>query len=211
MSLEIVTLTLGPVETNAYLIADSETNVAIVIDPAWDGEKILDAANQKGWRISNIWLTHAHFDHLGGAAAVADGSNPPPPVALHPEDYWLWREQGGARMFGMDIDPGPEPSIDLEDGQELFLGDYSFKVLYAPGHTPGHVMFYCETENVLFSGDVIFQNSIGRTDLPHGDTQTLLNSIRDQVSVLPDETKIFSGHGSQTLVGIEKIQNPFLS
>ncbi|MBT3241062.1 MAG: MBL fold metallo-hydrolase [Chloroflexi bacterium] len=211
MSLEIVTLTLGPVETNAYLIADSETNVAIVIDPAWDGEKILDAANQKGWRISNIWLTHAHFDHLGGAAAVADGSNPPPPVALHPEDYWLWREQGGARMFGMDIDPGPEPSIDLEDGQELFLGDYSFKVLYAPGHTPGHVMFYCETENVLFSGDVIFQNSIGRTDLPHGDTQTLLNSIRDQVLVLPDETKIFSGHGSQTLVGIEKIQNPFLS
>ena len=211
MSLEIVTLTLGPVETNAYLIADSETNVAIVIDPAWDGEKILDAANQKGWRISNIRLTHAHFDHLGGAAAVADGSNPPPPVALHPEDYWLWREQGGARMFGMDIDPGPEPSIDLEDGQELFLGDYSFKVLYAPGHTPGHVMFYCETENVLFSGDVIFQNSIGRTDLPHGDTQTLLNSIRDQVLVLPDETKIFSGHGSQTLVGIEKIQNPFLS
>ena len=211
MSLEIVTLTLGPVETNAYLIADSETNVAIVIDPAWDGEKILDAANQKGWRISNIWLTHAHFDHLGGAAAVADGSNPPPPVALHPEDYWLWREQGGARMFGMDIDPGPERSIDLEDGQELFLGDYSFKVLYAPGHTPGHVMFYCETENVLFSGDVIFQNSIGRTDLPHGDTQTLLNSIRDQVLVLPDETKIFSGHGSQTLVGIEKIQNPFLS
>ncbi len=211
MSLEILTLTLGPVETNAYLIADSETKVAIVIDPAWDGEKILEAANQKGWRISNIWLTHAHFDHLGGAAVVADGSNPPPPVALHPEDYWLWREQGGARLFGMDIDPGPEPSVDLMDGQELFLGAYKFKVLFAPGHTPGHVMFYCETENLLFSGDVIFQNSIGRTDLPRGDTQTLLNSIRDQVLVLPDETIIYSGHGPQSSIGAEKKYNPFLS
>lgn len=211
MSLEIMTSVLGPVATNSYLIGDTESNEAVVVDPAWDGEKIVEAAIERGWKIGSIWLTHAHFDHLGGAGAVVSNINPPPPVALHPEDMWLWKEQGGARMFGMEIDPGPEPSINLEEDQKLTIGEYSFKVLHAPGHTPGHVMFYCEAEGILFGGDVIFQNSIGRTDLPRGDTQTLLNSIRDQVLVLPDETRILSGHGPETTVGIERIYNPFLS
>ena len=211
MTLEILTMTLGPAVTNAYLLADSESKIAVAIDPAWDGELIVKEAEERGWRIANIWLTHAHFDHLGGAAAVADGSNPPPPVALHAEDYWLWREQGGARLFGFDIDPGPEPTVDLEDGQVLHLGAYQFEVRFAPGHTPGHVMFYCKQENILFSGDVIFERTIGRTDLPRGDFDTLINSIKTKVLSLPDETRILSGHGPETSVGSEKLHNMFLT
>jgi glyoxylase-like metal-dependent hydrolase (beta-lactamase superfamily II) len=122
MPLEYVSLTLGPVETNAYLVANSATGEAAVIDPAWDGQFIVEQARARQWRIANIWLTHAHFDHFGGAGAVADALNPPPPVALHPRDYPLWRAGGGGREFGFDFDPGPEPTVDFEHGQKLYLG-----------------------------------------------------------------------------------------
>ena len=208
--LQILKMTLGPAATNAYLVSDAESGQSAVIDPSWDGHLILDAANQRGWRISTIWLTHAHWDHIGGAAAVADGSNPPPPVALHPEDYTLWRAGGGATLWGMDLDPGPEPTIDLAHGQSFFLGHIEFQVRFAPGHTPGHVMFYVPSEAVLFCGDVIFQGSIGRTDLPRADHATLMNSIAEQVLTLPDETRLLPGHGPDSTVGDERQFNPFL-
>lgn len=208
--LSIVQFTLGPVQTNTYLIADPETGEAVVIDPAERGDLIVSEAETHGWRIGNIWLTHAHFDHLAGAASVADRCAPPPPVALHPADYPLWRIQGGAPLFGMHIDPGPEPTIDLWHGQILHLGGNQFEVRHAPGHTQGHVMFYCPSENVLFCGDVIFDGSIGRTDLPGGDFGTLIASIESQVLTLPDETRLLSGHGPETTVGAERKFNPFL-
>jgi hydroxyacylglutathione hydrolase len=209
--LSIVTLILGPVQTNAYLIADDVSLAAAVIDPAAEGDLILEEAARRGWRITNIWLTHAHFDHLTGSAAVADGVNPPPPVALHPDDYWLWRNQGGAPFFGLRIDPGPEPTIDLEHGQILRLGEIELEVRHTPGHTPGHVVFYCAAEKVVFCGDVIFQGSIGRTDLPGGDYQTLMDSIQTQILTLPDHTRLLSGHGPETTLGRERLSNPFLS
>jgi hydroxyacylglutathione hydrolase len=208
--LEIVRLTLGPVATNAYLVADPVSKDAAVIDPAWDGDRIVAEANKRGWRIMNIWLTHAHFDHIGGSAAVADSCHPAPPVALHPQDAVLWRMQGGAALFGYHIDPGPEPTVDLFHGQILRLGNYRLEVRHAPGHTPGHVVFCCFEEQVVFCGDVIFQGSIGRTDLPGGDYDTLLNSIRGQILTLTDETRLLSGHGPETTVGREKDWNPFL-
>ncbi len=210
MALEIVQLTLGPAQTNTYLVAPPGANEAVSIDPAWDGHRILEAAREHAWRITTIWLTHAHFDHLGGAAAVADGSDPPPPVALHPDDYWLWRENGGAGLYGLDIDPGPEPTIDLAPGQILHIGEVEFEVRFAPGHTPGHVMFYAATESLMFCGDVIFQMSVGRTDLLRGDHATLLESIRREVLSLPDETRLLPGHGPETTVGQEREFNPFL-
>jgi glyoxylase-like metal-dependent hydrolase (beta-lactamase superfamily II) len=208
--LEIVSFTLGPALTNAYLIADRDSSEAAVIDPAWDGHLILAEALRRNWRIGHIWLTHAHFDHLGGAAALAQGLSPPPLVALHPDDQGLWRIGGGAKLFGFNIDPGPEPTIALDHKQILTLGKVKFEVRFAPGHTPGHVMFYCSEEGILFCGDVIFQFSIGRTDLPGGDYQTLIDSINREVLTLPDETRLLSGHGEVTTVGNERLYNPFL-
>lgn len=209
--LEIVSFTLGPVSTNAYLVADSSTHEAAVIDPAWDGEVILQAASSRGWRIAHLWYTHAHFDHIGGAAAIADALNPLPLVALHPNDHVLWRAAGGGPLFGFQIDPGPEPTIDLTQGQILRLGEVEFEVRFTPGHTLGHCIFYVPTATVCFCGDLIFQNGVGRTDLPGGDWAALENSIRTQVLTLPDETRLLSGHGPETTVGAERKSNPFLA
>jgi len=210
MSLEIVAFTLGPVQTNAYLVADPQTKEAAVIDPSWDGHLILAEAQKRGWRIGHLWYTHAHFDHIGGAAAIADALNPLPLVALHPADHVLWRAGGGGRMFGLPIDPGPEPSIDFVHGQTLRLGSNIFEVRYTPGHTPGHVIFYCAAENVCFCGDLIFAHSVGRTDLPGGSWDTLVQSIREQIYSLPESTRLLSGHGPETTVGEEKVSNPFV-
>ncbi|MEX1143297.1 MAG: MBL fold metallo-hydrolase [Anaerolineales bacterium] len=210
MPLEIVQLTLGPAQTNAYLVAPAGAREAVAIDPSWDGHLILEAVALRGWRITSIWLTHAHFDHFGGAAAVADGSSPPPQVALHPQDYWLWRENGGATAYGLTFDPGPEPTIDLTAGQRMHVGEVEFEVRHAPGHTPGHVMFYAASDKLMFCGDVIFQMSIGRTDLPGGDHRQLIESIQREVLSLPGETRLLPGHGPETTVGQEREFNPFL-
>lgn len=209
--IEVITLVLGPVETNAYLVADTQSGEAVVIDPAWDGEVIAAEARRRDWRISGIWLTHAHFDHLAGALGISQQVQPSPPVALHPADLPLWEAQGGAPFFGMHINPGPRPSISLAHGQTLHVGGYAFEVRHAPGHTPGHVVFYCAAESLVFCGDVIFMSSIGRTDLPGGSYKTLLHSIQTQILTLPDETRLLSGHGPETTVGQERLDNPFLS
>jgi len=229
--LEIVTFTLGPAMTNAYLVADSETKEAAVLDPAWDGHLILAEAQKRGWRIAHLWYTHAHFDHIGGAAAIADALNPLPLVALHPADHVLWRAEGGAALFGFKIDPGPEPTIDLYQGQILKLGNIEFEVRHTPGHTPGLCIFYVadirsersdptgersaalsssKGRSVCFCGDLIFRDSVGRTDLPGGDWEALLHSIHTQVFTLPDSTRLLSGHGPETTVGEEKNYNPYL-
>lgn len=231
--LEIVSFTLGPAQTNAYLVADSETKEAAVIDPSWDGHVILGAAQKRGWRIGHLWYTHAHFDHIGGAAAIADALNPLPLVALHPNDHVLWRAGGGGASFGFDIDPGPEPTIDFVHGMKLKLGSVDFEIRFTPGHTPGHCILYVSSpaasalrlrasqqtfspplsaeQGVCFCGDLIFAGSVGRTDLPGGDWDALEKSIREQVFTLPDDTRLLSGHGPETIVGEEKRNNPFVN
>jgi len=196
--------------TNAYLVADTVTNEAAVIDPAWDGHLIRAEAEKRGWDIKHVWVTHAHFDHMGGTGAVVDGLETSPIVALHPDDLPLWQAKGGAPLFGVHFDSPKEPNLKLEHGQKLQLGGHTVEVRHAPGHTLGHVIFYFENDGLLFSGDVIFQGSVGRTDLPGGSWETLLTSIQQQVLTLPDETRVFSGHGPETLVGVERRGNPFL-
>lgn len=210
MPLEIVSFTQGPAQTNAYLIGDPVAKVAAVIDPSWDGAEILAAAAERGWRIAHMWYTHAHFDHIGGAGAIADALNPLPLVALHPADHDLWKVGGNGAKYGFTIDPGPEPTIDLFDGQTLLLGDNQLTVYHTPGHTPGHVIFVCAGQNVCFCGDLIFAGSVGRTDLSGGSHDTLIDSIDRAILTLPDETRLLSGHGRPTTVGIERVNNPFL-
>ena len=224
--LEIVSFILGPAQTNAYLVADSETKEAAVIDPAWDGHVILAEAQKRGWRIGHLWYTHAHFDHIGGAGAIADALNPLPLVALHPNDHVLWRAGGGGAIFGFDIDPGPEPTIDFYDGQILRLGSVEFEVRFTPGHTPGHCILCVadiraersdpepdegeRSRSVCFCGDLIFAGSVGRTDLPGGNWDQLVKSIQTQVFSMPDGTRLLSGHGPETTVQEEKRNNPFV-
>jgi glyoxylase-like metal-dependent hydrolase (beta-lactamase superfamily II) len=208
--LEIVSFVLGPVQTNAYLVVDSETKEAAVIDPAWDGDLVLKVAQERGWRIGHLWYTHAHFDHIGGAAAIADALNPLPLVALHPDDHVLWRAGGGGSIFGYAIDPGPEPTIDFAQGMKLKLGSNEFEVRYTPGHTKGHCVLYVPEEKICFCGDLIFKGGVGRTDLPGGNWATLENSIRTQIFTMPAETRLLSGHGPETTVGYEKAHNPFV-
>jgi glyoxylase-like metal-dependent hydrolase (beta-lactamase superfamily II) len=208
--LEIVTLPLGPVQTNCYLAADFETKEAAVIDPAWDGHLILSEAEKRGWRIGQAWCTHAHFDHIGGLADLARGLDPAPVIALHPSDRLLYDAQGGAAIFGFSLPPGPAPGLKLSHGISLQLGGYSFEVRHAPGHTPGLCVFYCAGAGVCFCGDLIFQQSVGRTDLPGGNWEQLLESIRTQIFTLPDETRLLSGHGMETTVGEEKMFNPWV-
>ena len=209
--LEIVTFVLGPAMTNAYLIGVESENAAVAIDPAWDGDLILAEAKQRGWHISQIWLTHAHFDHFGGAAAIAKAHEPPIPIALHTADLALWRMQGGAIFFGVqDFDPGPEPSLALQHGMQLEFGGYQFEVRETPGHTLGHVAFLERSLGVMFCGDLIFNGSVGRTDLPGGDMATLLRSIQEEVLTLPDDTRLLSGHGPETTVGEERRSNPYV-
>ena len=208
--INIKTMQLGPVMTNTYLVADQDTREAAVIDPAWDGHLILEEAEKEGWLIKHIWVTHAHFDHFGGAGAVVDGLLDLPIVALHPKDRMLWRAKGGAPLFGVRFESSTKPNLELAHEQLLKLGGNTVEVRHAPGHTQGHVMFYFTEAGVLFSGDVIFQGSVGRTDLPGGSWDTLLNSIQTQVLTLPDEVRILSGHGPETTVGQERQSNFFL-
>ncbi len=207
--MKITSLTLGPVQTNTYIVSDTKTNEAIVVDPAWDGAEIAKVALEAGWQIKEIWLTHAHFDHIGGIADLVASLPEPPTVYLHPDDYNLWKSGGGAARFGFKINPGPEPGL-LMHGQILQVGNFTFEVHHTPGHRPGHCVFYCANAGILFSGDLIFYRSVGRTDLPGGNWATLEKSIREQIYTLPDETRIFSGHGEETSVGEEKRENSFV-
>jgi hydroxyacylglutathione hydrolase len=209
--LSIVPMVLGPVQTNTYLVADTESRVAAVIDPAWDGAAIVREAERREWRITDIWLTHAHFDHFAGVGGVAQKLDPAPRIALHPLDRPLWQQSGGTAWFGLPtFDSGPAPTFELEDGMQLALGAHAFEVRHSPGHSPGHVMFYCAGQACLFSGDLLFAGGVGRTDLPGGDWETLLTSIRERVFSLPDEVQVHPGHGPSTTVGRERRTNPFL-
>jgi glyoxylase-like metal-dependent hydrolase (beta-lactamase superfamily II) len=209
--LEVIVFEVGPVLSNTYLIGDIASKRAVVIDPGDEGERIAKAAENRGWKISYIWLTHAHFDHFGGAAQLADAVDHTVEVALHPEDQSLWRAMGGAPFFGMsEFDPGPEPTISIHEGMQLHLGNHIIEVRHTPGHSPGHVVFVLEEQKMVFCGDLIFSMGVGRTDLPGGSWNQLLTSIQDHILTLSDEFHLFPGHGPPTTVGQERNSNPFL-
>ncbi len=213
MTLAIEAMTLGPLPNNVYLLGDNDSGNAVVIDPSFESQIVLARAQQLGWRLTQVWLTHGHFDHIAGTQEITCAFDPPLPVGLHMADLPWYVQEGGASKFGMSILKPPTPVIYFEHGMVLTLGEDGSPVVsvrYAPGHSAGHVMFYCRDLGVLFCGDVIFRAGIGRTDLVGGDLQTLLTSIREQVLSLPDETRLLPGHGPESTVGYERRYNPFL-
>ena len=205
---QIHLLTLGPLQTNCYLVA-GDGRRATVIDPAWNGEEIADAAASEGYEIGRILLTHAHFDHVGGLAALKKATGAP--VYIHQDAVPMLRDApAAASAFGLSLEQPPEPDELLEAGQIVTVGDLRFHVLFTPGHAPGHVSFYLPEDEAVFDGDVLFRQGIGRTDFPDSDHETLLRAIRRELLVLPDETRVFPGHGPPTTIGYERERNPFL-
>ncbi len=204
----ISSLPVGVIQTNCYIVGCPETKKGAIIDPGGDPQKILAEVGRQGLLIEYVLNTHAHFDHTyaNGPIVRATGAT----LALHPQDLPLLNASGGAAMFGLRADPSPPPDLELHDGDELDVGTLRLRVLHAPGHTPGHVCFYEKAHGVLFDGDVLFNRSIGRTDLPGGNFQQMMDSIQRVLFALPDDTVVYSGHGPATSIGEEKRFNPWL-
>lgn len=207
--LEIQMLPLGPLQTNCYLAACTETEEAAVVDPAWDGEAIAAAAADEGWTITHILLTHAHFDHVGGLSELKEATGAP--IFIHPDAVEMLRNAPqAASMWGLQVPEPPAADEMVAAGQTIAVGELSLHVLLTPGHAPGHVSFYLPEHDALFDGDVLFQQGIGRTDFPQSDHATLMRSIREELLTLPDHTRVFPGHGNPTTIGDERRRNPFL-
>lgn len=199
---------VGLAQSNCYVVACEETKQAVVIDPGWSADEILASVEELGVTVKQILLTHAHFDHWGALADVVDATKAP--VAMHPLDLPLLHDGGGARFFNIEVRPVADPDISLEVGQMIEVGTLRFETRFTPGHSPGHVVFYIAEEKAVFVGDVLFQSGIGRTDLPGGDFDTLISSIRTHLLTMPDDVVVYSGHGPTTTIGNERQYNPFL-
>jgi glyoxylase-like metal-dependent hydrolase (beta-lactamase superfamily II) len=204
----IRTLPLGPLQTNCYLIGCPETLVGAVIDPGWDAKTILHEAEAAGLTIKYVLNTHAHWDHVAANADLLQATGAE--LAVHPQDLPLLRAKGGADFWGIPVKPSPEPDLELADGQSISVGTLELQVLFTPGHTPGHVSFYEANAGVVFDGDVLFKQGIGRTDLPGGSFPALVHSIKDVLMKLPPETVVYSGHGPATTIGEERWSNPWI-
>jgi len=202
-------ITVGAFAENSYVIGCPASGRGVLVDPGGEVPTLLQMAEQSGLQIEAVWLTHAHLDHVLGLhdAVQATGA----PIWLHPDDALLYEaapQQGQA--FGFPIDPLPPVDHDFVPGSALQLGELTVEVLYVPGHAPGHVAFWFPEARKVVAGDVLFAGSIGRTDLPGGDYQTLMRSIREVIVPLGDDVEVYAGHGPATTVGEERRTNPFL-
>jgi hydroxyacylglutathione hydrolase len=206
--LEVVSLPNGQFAENCYLVADRRTREAAIIDPGEEPALFLAELDNRAWTLRAIWLTHAHIDHIIGVGAVHAKTGAP--IYLHPLDRPLYDAlpQYGT-WIGMNLDPPPSPEHELGLEQVLRVGRFQFAVRFTPGHSPGSVSFL--GEGMIFGGDVLFNGSVGRTDLPGGDSATLMATIQSQFLSLPDSTVVHSGHGPDTTIGIERLTNPFLT
>lgn len=207
--IDIRSFTEGSFAENGYLAVCDEEGTAVVVDPGAGAGSLLRTVEEEGLEVVAILLTHAHLDHVEGVAEVKAATGAP--IFLHPEarpQYESLPRQ--AERFGMPLAEPPGPDRVVEAGDRLAFGDWAFQVRYVPGHAPGHVLFWEEERGVAFTGDVVFRGSIGRTDLPGGDFQLLMASIREEVLTLPGETRLYTGHGPVTTVGDERTGNPFL-
>jgi glyoxylase-like metal-dependent hydrolase (beta-lactamase superfamily II) len=207
--IEIRRFSLGPLQTNCYMVGCDLTRQAAIIDPSWNGLGIAAAADEDGWDISHILLTHSHFDHVGGLADLKEATSAP--VYIHAEAVSMLQQANVmASLFGMTIKAPSAPDELLVPGQVIEVGELRLKTLFTPGHAPGHVSFYLPEYHVVFDGDVLFRECIGRLDFPDSDYDTLIHSIESELMSLPDETRVFSGDGPETTIGYERRNNPFL-
>jgi len=210
MALRIQTFVSGPLQTNVYLLEDTQKQQAIIIDPSFINPQAQEAAEKmvtSGVKLTAIWLTHAHLDHWHGSGFWQRTYDLP--VYLHRDDQ-IWTEDPNEQAMWLNF---PEPDVAtvdhwMEENQVLSVGDYQFQVIHTPGHSPGSVSFYCASENLVIDGDVLFAGSVGRTDLPECDPAALRVSLR-KLMALPPETQVLPGHGPSITIKEEAENNPF--
>jgi len=202
--------TVGPVMENCFIFRRDGSDRALIVDPGEEAPKLLGAIEELGVTIEGILLTHTHFDHVGAVAPVAKATG---------AEVWVPELEKPVLADIMSFVPWPgfgpfesyEAEHTLNGGERLELAGFEIDVIFTPGHSPGHVTFSIADEQVVFSGDVLFQGSVGRTDLPGGDWPTLLESIRGLIDALPGETTVYPGHMGVTTLGTERATNPFLA
>lgn len=208
MALQLETYTVGPLQENCTLLHDGKQ--AILVDPGDEAERLLKILKDKSLTLQTIWLTHAHFDHTGAIAEIQEAISDIP-VYLHPNDnVLLVNGHLAAARWEIPFKQPTTTTLPLEDNQILRFAGVDVRCLFTPGHAPGHIAFYIPNLKAVIAGDALFRGSIGRTDLPMGNHQQLLDSIRSRLFALPDETVVYPGHGPTTTIGFEKRTNPFL-
>lgn len=206
--IQVRRLTVGPVAANCYLARAPGSSTAVVVDPGAEAERILSAVGSWDAEVEAILLTHGHMDHVGAVSEVVERTGAP--VHLHPADRELYEGAAEhAAAFGLRVPSPPPPDRELADGQTLQAAGLTWEVRHAPGHSPGGVVLLAGGD--AFVGDCVFRGSVGRVDLPGGDAETLLASIREQILTLPDAATLWPGHGPETTVEREAGSNPFLT
>lgn len=205
------TLPVGLLQCNCTVLGDEAAREAIVVDPG-DGSdlaRLQEVLDRHGLRVKAIVITHAHIDHIGGAAKLKQSTGAP--VYMNARDHDLYqRLDVQAAWLNMRVPEKTVIDAEARDGETLQLGEAELHLIHTPGHTQGSVCLYCPSEQLLLAGDTLFRDSIGRTDLPGGDGRMILRSIHTRLLTLPEETEVICGHGPETSIGREKEQNPFL-
>jgi hydroxyacylglutathione hydrolase len=217
----IETFVLTPLQQNTRIVVCEKTGNAICIDPGEESAEVVDFINRNNFKLQAIALTHAHFDHIGGVSALHK-SFPQAEILLHKDDEDLYYNLPNQPLFmglephqlkalGLDYEIPPRVTRNWQDAEIYTVGNLRFKVLHCPGHTRGHIVLAEETERKVFSGDCLFAGSIGRTDLPGGNFDELINSINNKILTLGEDFTVYTGHGAETTIGNEKANNPFLT
>ena len=212
MSLTIQSFTFNPYQENSFVVSD-DTGAAVIIDPGCyspdERDTLATYIEEHSLTVAYILNTHGHIDHmLGNAYCVKRWGVPLVAHKKAMRDLVASPQWGG--MMGLNVDPSPEPDRWIEEGELIEFGETQLEVMYTPGHAEGHVSFYHPEEQHLFSGDVLFSGSIGRTDLPGGSMDVLMQSIKEKLLPLPDEVVVYCGHGPTTTIGKERVSNPFI-
>lgn len=211
MALQCRILPVTAFEQNCSLIWCDRTREAALVDAGGDIERLLAAVQAEGVTLTKLLVTHAHIDHAGAVGELADRLNLPVEGPHEGDQFWIDRLGDQSRMFRFPEARPFQPTRWLHQGEEVVVGEETLTVRHCPGHTPGHVVLISESANLAFVGDVLFAGSIGRTDFPLGDHQTLIDAIRRELWTLPDDMRFVPGHGPMSTIGQERRTNPFVA